>query len=72
MRTVAGLTFAFAVLASPAAGWAAQAWPDLDRSSVSGDRFGQRTDVDEVLLPPEPHGPATPSPFCAPSAPFCP
>lgn len=72
MKTVAGLTFALAMLASPATGWAAQAEPDLEWSMTYGDRFGQRTDVDEVLLPPEPQGPATPIPFCSPSAPICP
>jgi hypothetical protein len=34
--------------------------------------FQQRRDVDEVSRPEPPSGPATPSPFCSPSAPICP
>jgi hypothetical protein len=34
--------------------------------------FGPRKDVIETLLPPPPHGPATPTPFCTPAQPICP
>lgn len=39
---------------------------------VSGDVQPGRRDVREVTMSPPPSGPATPVPFCAPSAPVCP
>ena len=71
MKAVSGLALLVAILAVPTAGWAATGF-SLDQGVLLADRFAQRTDVDEVLLPPRPTGPATPSPFCNPSAPFCP
>ncbi len=40
--------------------------------TLAGQVFEQRKDVDEVSRPLPPSGPATPVPFCGPSAPICP
>ncbi len=70
MKTVA-LTLTLATAAVLASGWPSVASRG-EYPLQTADRVDQRTDVDEVLLPPEPQGPATPVPFCAPSAPICP
>ena len=70
MKTVAWAV-ALATSAVLATGGPAVAWTG-DYAVATADRFDQRTDVEEVLLPPPPTGPASPIPFCSPSAPICP
>ncbi len=69
MGLVRTLTLALLVVSAPTGAWA------LTGVSAEGltalDRFEQRKDVDEVLLPPPPRGPATPIPFCSPGS-ICP
>lgn len=43
--------------------------PDL---FLPGPTNSGRKDVREVTMPPPPSGPATPVPYCGPSAPVCP
>jgi hypothetical protein len=72
MRRIPSLLIA-AALAVPASSVAfAESGTVLRASAILGATFEQRRDVDEVSRPPPPSGPATPVPYCSPSAPICP
>ncbi len=62
---------ALAIASVLASGWAANS--DVgDAPIIAGDLYSQRQDVQDVLVPPPPNGPATPIPFCSPGSPICP
>ena len=70
-QALAGFGLALAIVSVPASGWAGDFDP-IQAAITAADLFSQRQDVQDVLVPPPPNGPATPIPFCSPGSPVCP
>lgn len=69
--SLAGFGLMLAIAGIPATGWAMNV--DINGAgSTASDIYSQRKDVQDVLVPPPPNGPATPIPFCSPGSPVCP
>ena len=63
---VAAVSCGVSLAAAVAPGEIVKGW------AISEPVLQQRIDTEEVALPPQPTGPATPIPFCSPSSPICP
>jgi len=70
-QALAGFGLALAIVSVPVSGWAGDFDP-IQAAITAADLFSQRQDVQDVLVPPPPNGPATPIPFCSPGSPVCP
>ena len=68
MRALAVMIVALPIAIAPASGWAFGGQGDMASSEI----LQQRTDVDEIVRPQPPSGPATPILYCSPGSPVCP